>query len=113
MANRIYMTIEQVPDWMASTGFLFPTNELELARFEKLYPAEEVDVSGFSINFDQIFSNSPQKKILTMSTDVPVEKIEPLKMVARKGVNLPKHIQDKIKKNQDQRNHGDQSNKEE
>ena len=100
------MTIELMPEWLASTGFLFPTNELELARFEKLYAEETTDTVGFEVDCDKILGSSLTAKIVRFEPEAKAENITPLRMVARKGANLPKHIQDKIKKNQDERNGG-------
>jgi hypothetical protein len=106
MANKQYLTIDQMPEWMASTGFLFPTNELELARFEKLYAEDTEDVSTFEVDCERIFAGTLQAKVVQFAPEPRREDIAPLKMVARKGAILPKHIQDKIKKNQDERNSG-------
>jgi hypothetical protein len=103
--NKTHMTQEQMPEWLASTGFLFPTNELELARFEKIY-ADEADASGFEVDCDKILGSILQAKIVRFEPEAKPENIVPLRMVARKGAGLPKHIQDKIKKNQDERNKG-------
>ena len=98
--------MELMPEWLASTGFLFPTNELELARFEKLYAEEAADIAGFEVNCDRILGKSLSVKIVRLESEAKPENIIPLRMVARKGSNLPKRIQDKIKKNQDERNGG-------
>ncbi len=108
MATKHYMTQEQMPEWMASTGFMFPSNELELARFEKLYADDAEDMSGFEVDCERIFAAALPVKVVLFTPEAKPEDIAPLKMVARKGSNLPKHIQEKIKKNQDQRSHGDQ-----
>lgn len=98
--------MELMPEWLASTGFLFPTNELELARFEKLYAEEGLDMTGFKVDCDRILGKTLAAKIVRFEPEAKPENIASLKMVARKGSNLPKHIQDKIKKNQDERNGG-------
>jgi len=102
--NKVHITPEQMPDWLASTGFLFPTNELQLARFEKLFADEVNELVDFEVDCEHILSGSLTVKILIFEPEAKPEDITPLKMVARKGTNLPKHIQDKIKKNQDERN---------
>ncbi|MBS7565319.1 hypothetical protein KHS38_12975 [Mucilaginibacter sp. Bleaf8] len=98
--------MELMSEWLASTGFLFPTNELELARFEKLYGDEASVMSNFEVDCDRIFGKTLTAKVVSFEPEAKPEDIVPLKMVARKGSNLPKHIQDKIKKNQDERNSG-------
>jgi hypothetical protein len=102
--NKIHMTPEQMPEWLASTGFLFPTNELELARFEKLYAEEADNFGDFQVDCERILGNTFQAKIISFEPEAKPEDITPLRMVARKGANLPQHIKDKIKKNQDERN---------
>lgn len=39
-------------------------------------------------------------KIIEIPTDIKQEEINPYRMAARKGNGLPKHIMEKIKKNQ-------------
>jgi hypothetical protein len=102
--NKVHITPEQMPDWLASTGFLFPTNELQLARFEKIFADEVNELADFQVDCERIIGGSLSAKIVTFEPEVKPEYIVPLRMVARKGANLPKHIQDKIKKNQDERN---------
>lgn len=102
--NKVHITPEQMPDWLASTGFLFPTNDLQLARFEKIFADEVNELADFQVDCDRIIAGSPSAKIVTFEPEAKPEDIAPLRMVARKGANLPKHIQDKIKKNQDERN---------
>lgn len=102
--NKIHITPEQMPEWLASTGFLFPTNELQLVRFEKIFAEEVNQLANFEVDCDRILSGSLTAKIVAFEPEAKSEDITQLRMVARKGANLPKHIQDKIKKNQDERN---------
>lgn len=101
--NKIHITPQNMADWLASTGFMFPRNEMEMARFDKLYPEEAEDVSDFEVNCDRILNGNLKTKMIQLKSEAKEEDIMPLKMVARKGGNLPKHILDKIKKNQDDR----------
>lgn len=98
--NKKQIAPEHLTEWLASTGFLFPSNEIELARFEKLY-GDPNSISEGSINHERIlkhvFENEAVVKRLNPD-EVPSS--SELKMVARNGNgNLPKHILDKMKKN--------------
>lgn len=105
--NRINITEENITEWLASTGFLFPRNELEMSRFDKLYPVDKDDTADFQVDFGNIFANTLPIKTIPLKSEAEQENIMPLKMVARKGSNLPKHILDKIRKNQDGRTKDD------
>ncbi|WP_028298597.1 hypothetical protein [Olivibacter sitiensis] len=112
--SKIHITPDNMPGWLASTGFLFPRNELELARFEKLYPIEEEDIDDFEVDCNAILNRTLKiAKSITLEREAKDEDIVPLRMVARKGNSLPKHILDKIKKNQDGRTKDDSGDPEE
>jgi len=99
--NSKHITIENMSVWMASTGFLFPRDEIELARFEKLYGEEVIDLTGSLIDPEIIIGRKPDAKIVKLNKTPEAERInEFYKMVARKGGNIPKHILDKMKNNQ-------------
>jgi hypothetical protein len=99
--NRKNITPENITEWLASTGFLFPRNEVELERFEKLYGDIDFGLTGKEIDPDIIISgNYLEKKMLKVPNDINRDEILSYKMVARNGNNLPKHIIDKILKNQ-------------
>ncbi|WP_257670490.1 hypothetical protein [Parapedobacter tibetensis] len=102
--SKIHITPDNMSEWLASTGFLFPRNELELARFDRLYPVEEEGIGGFQVDCQAILDGTAKtSKRITLAREAKEGDIIPLRMVARKGGNLPKHILDKIKKNQDGR----------
>lgn len=99
--NKKHITPENITEWLCSTGFLFPRNEVELERFEKLYSEEDFGLTGEEIDPDKIINGTfKETKIVKMPTDIKQEEISPYRMAARNGNNLPKHIIDKIKKNQ-------------
>jgi hypothetical protein len=86
-------------EWLASTGNLFPGNKKELSRFEKLYSdfeyrLEESCVDPFAI----INGDFVPKRI---KVDIQENKNVGFKMAARNIENLPEHILNKLKKNQD------------
>ena len=111
--NKTHITSDNAAEWLASTGFLFPRNEIEMTRFDRLYQDEGVDVSDFTVDCAQILAGALKAKVVKLESEAREQDIVPLKMVARKGESLPKHILDKIKKNQDERSKGDPGDKEE
>src|SRR5690606_21435080 len=97
--NKKHITPENITEWLSSTGFLFPRNGVELARFEKLYGDVDFGLTGKEIDPDKIINGTfKEKKILKMPDDIK-EEINSYRMAARNGSELPKHIMDKIKKN--------------
>lgn len=99
--NKKHITPENITEWLASTGFLFPRNEVELERFEKLYGEEDFGLTGKEIDPDKIINDTfRETKILKMPDEIKKEEINPYRMAARNGNELPKHIMDKIRKNQ-------------
>lgn len=90
-------------EWLGSTGFLYPANELELVRFNKLYADYDFKLKDASIDVQSIVSGNicPNiKSFAIVKEDKSLENdIEPLRMAARKGnQNLPQHIIDKMRK---------------
>jgi hypothetical protein len=91
--------------WLGSTGFLFPSSELELDRFNKLYEDYNYKLDDKSIDPIAIIENTfhREPKVITMfEKDVDGEIIN-LRMVARKGnKDLPQHIIDKMRRKHNQ-----------
>lgn len=99
--------------WLASTGFLFPTNELELARFNKLFGELDEQLTGREIDPERILNGQTRSKVVRMNNEPSEEKdFSAYRMVARNGSNLPKHILDKMKKNQSNPKPDDSSSEE-
>ena len=102
--NNLHITPDNVAEWMASTGFLFPRTLQELARFEKLYGDVEEDLKGCQVDPEEILRRRQGGNIISMEKKTETEKELKFRMAARKGdSSIPKHIMDKIKKNQDKR----------
>lgn len=101
MAKNKNITPANVTEWLASTGFLFPTNEFELSRFNKLYGELDEQLTGKEIDPERILIGLSASKVVKMNiTPAIEEEFSAYRMVARNGSNLPKHILDKMKKNQ-------------
>lgn len=96
--SKINIDSDNITEWLASTGFIFPRTEAELDRFNKLYEESEIQINDpdfekiMNIGNKVVTNRKPEMKI--------VENLEEFRMVARNGNNLPSHILDKIKKNQ-------------
>jgi len=103
--NKTKIASDNLNEWLASTGFLFPKNEIELTRFEKLYKEEEQKYNGCKINPRNIIEGiiTAPKKIIPLSKKEE-EDYSHFKMVARNGEALPNHILAKMKKNQEKEN---------
>ncbi|MGN6601376.1 MAG: hypothetical protein ACTHK8_02940 [Ginsengibacter sp.] len=110
--NKSNITPENMAEWVASTGFIFPRTMRELMRFEKLYSDFEINLEGFQIDPEKILGKKAAADVIQLPQDEMKEKTH-FRMAARKGdSNIPQHILDKIKKNQDQRKKDDDGSKE-
>jgi len=100
--NKNKINNNNLEEWFRSTGFLFPTNELELARFNKLYADYDFKLKEVSIDAKSIIEGnicSCETKVFSINiVDEVKNEIEELKMVARKGQDIPQHILDKMTK---------------
>jgi hypothetical protein len=96
------ISINNLDEWLGSTGFLYPTNELELARFNKLYANYDFKLKNSSIDVQSILKNNvcPNVKSLIFIKDENIEsEIQELRMAARKGSqNISQQIIDKMRK---------------
>ena len=114
MAKNKNITSANVTEWLASTGFLFPTNELELSRFNKLFGDLDEQLTGNEIDAERILKGLPSTKVVNMNfTQTIGEEFFEYRMVARNGNNMPKHILEKMKKNQANSKPDDNSSPEE
>ena len=102
--------ISQLESWLSSTGYLFPSNEIELERFNKLFNDYNFLLDDKSIDPIAIINNTfhREPRIISIfendssnSEDVNNE-IESLKMVARKAkAGSLKNAINKMLKNHD------------
>lgn len=99
--KKINITQGNIIEWMCSTGYLFPRNEIELTRFERLYPEIERKTDAATIDAFAILKGSRKRTSIRLNIeDEQVENNPQMRMAARKYKNLPEHIIEKIKKNQ-------------
>ena len=84
MKKRSSYKEEQITEILASTGFIFPRNEVDLENFEILYEKENFDLTGQEIDPDVILNrNKSESKIITLS-EVRNYMDDDLKLIARK-----------------------------
>lgn len=109
--NKKHITPENSAEWLASCGFIFPTNEIELVRFNKLYGEPDPAISGNEVDpFKIVRSMEPVSKPIYNLSHIPINSHQ---MVARNfATDLPSHILDKMKKNQEKKPGNDDSPKE-
>lgn len=97
--------VGQIDSWLSSTGFLFPSNELELDRFNRIYDDYKYKLDNISIDPIAIINNTFHRvpKVIEMFSDDVDEEIDSLRMVARKGSeDLPQHIIEKMRRKHNQ-----------
>ena len=96
------VNIHNLDEWLSSTGFLCPTNELELARFNKLYADYDFKLKNSSIDIQSILKNdvcSNIKSLIFIKDENIENEIQELGMAARKGSrDISQHIIDKMRK---------------
>ncbi len=96
------INIQDFSEWTHSLGFLFPSNEKELSRFDKYYQdydhelnGEELDPENLLLSINSLAFN---KEIDLKSED---EFTKNWKLVARNKGEINKDILDKMKSNQE------------
>lgn len=88
-----YLDEENVASWLSALGFSFPRNAAEEKIFDKLYSEYDFKLKDVKIDANRLI-----KEIEQESSE---QNVGPSwKMAARNYGNLPKHILDKMKKNQ-------------
>ena len=98
--SRKHITPDNVTEWLASTGFLFPRNEVELSRFEKLFGDIDYGLTGMEIDPAKIIRGVENPRSIVIPEALKQEDLSEYRMVAQNGSKLPEHILNKIKNNQ-------------
>jgi hypothetical protein len=99
--SRVHIDNENVYEWICSTGYLLPATELELARFELLYPMGKISVNAAAVDPFAIINGTRKKKELSLGQIALDEQEQSeLRMAARCHGQVPGHIMDRVKKNQ-------------
>lgn len=96
MANNKskFINNENISRWLSALGFSFPRNQSEEKIFDKVYSTYEHQLIDVKIDAMKLISEV-ENESSTLHTDK-----QEWKMAARNYGDLPKHIIDKMKKNQ-------------
>lgn len=94
--------LDHLDNWFASTGYLYPVNEIQLERFNKLYQDYDFKLKSKKIDVNSIVNGTIRcaKIVFPWKDVIENENFESLRMAARKGQSeIPQHIIDKMLKN--------------
>lgn len=99
MASKNKITPNNIHGWLAALGYIFPSTEGELMRFERLHAGTQIP-EGELIDPEVVLGRKPKAPTATVKKmDAPITL--PFKMAARNGTEkIPQRILDKIKRNQ-------------
>lgn len=106
-SKKHIINLETLDHYLGATGFIYPMNEKQLDLFEKLYEDFDFKLENTSIDVASIINNQLKKQsVIELMSNDDVKEIDDLKMVARKGSQLPQDLIDKMygkhrKKNDD------------
>ncbi len=106
--NNVDITGENLYEWFCSVGYMLPSTEQELLRFEALHPPQSIKVNEESIDPFAIINGTRVRKELSF-TKQPVDNEEQveLRMAARKQQGLSSEIMNRIRKNQENNDKSD------
>lgn len=100
--NKINISSDNLNEWLASVGYLFPSNEVEMDRFDALYKGEAEIVTDSDVSVERILNGKVKSIPFTHTIQSEsTSQFTQYRMAARKGSDLPSHILDKIRKNQE------------
>jgi hypothetical protein len=92
--------IENFNEWLATTGYLFPSNPVELERFETLFKDFNYQLSSEVVDPIKIINGTYSQVIKKIESFEKISDIHELKIAARNLKEIPDHILKKIKSNQ-------------
>lgn len=97
------VTLENIDECLMYTGYMLPENEHQLANFNKLYEDYNFKLCNATIDIQSIISgtlscNIKNIPIINIEKEEEDSEIIKLRMVARKGEELPQQIIDKMRK---------------
>jgi len=95
--SKTKITAENSSEWLASTGFIFPTNKVELTRFNLLFDEIDASISGNEVDPFKIIKES-KRPVTYIGEKQNTKGILQFKMVAANINKLPAHIVKLIKK---------------
>lgn len=99
---------EEFREWVSSLGYLFPSNEKELIRFNKFYSDYEHKLTGEEIDPEKLL-DSMKAKVNTKIVDLEVQDqfTRSWRLVARNKKDINNAILLKMKNNQKKKNSSD------
>ena len=100
-SKKHIITEENFNEWLSSTGFLFPSNLIELARFEKLYSDYDHKLNADCVDPFKIVEDNHNIRKINFIENKEADKLENLRIAARNFDGLPEHILKKIKEKHD------------
>lgn len=100
--NSIEIDESNIGEWLSSVGYFLPTSELELQRFELLYPKIERTVSDSFVDPFAILNGTwkPTVNMAKVHDMTFVNEMQELRLAARNHTEIPPDIIAKMKKNQ-------------
>ena len=102
--------LNHLDDWFASTGYLYPVNELQLDRFNKLYQDYDFKLTSKRIDVKAIVTNtlSHSEIVFPWEDEIKYEVFDSLRMAARKGEKeIEQQIIDKMLSNHNKNSSSD------
>ena len=90
--NSLQIRVDNSAEWLASTGFIFPTNENELERFNIIHGQIDPAITGLEVDPFKIIRNN-----LSFNKNVPADRsfqfpLNQHQLVARNLSELPERI---------------------
>jgi len=101
--HRGKVTLENFDDCLMYTGYLLPENDRQLDNFNKLYEDYNFELNNVKINVEAIVNGNlscciKKTRVLDIREEDADVEIQNLRMIARKGEEIPQDIIDKMKK---------------
>lgn len=95
--NKIWITPENSGSWLASCGFIFPSNPVELARLNRLFGEIDPAITGAEVDPFHIVRRVALSDKQVRNT--PLRSwTDKHRMVARKLKPLPSHVAEMLRK---------------
>ena len=95
--NKIQITAENSREWLASTGFIFPINQVELTRYNLLFGDADSGITGKEVDPFKIIKDS-SRNVRYIGVKQYIKGLHQHKMVAANANTLPAHIMKLVNK---------------
>lgn len=100
MTQNNFITAENSREWLASTGFIFPTDKVELTRYNLLFGDIDDSITGNEVDPFRIIRQNA-KPVRYIGKKRYTSDLYEQKMVATNINKLPAHIMKLVKKSSD------------